>query len=136
MPCPDLDRLIAYSLGEHDPWVEEHISSCRSCQEDFGLLLLLPTAAAEPAPTPERLVGLVMDGLAKEEVKARPRRTTVGHRFVAAVLGFLTSGGALFLTGSPGEGGVELFFLISLVMGLVSGALPVSSNGVCEQKPA
>jgi hypothetical protein len=97
--------LIDFDLGNPDSELEDHLKTCRDCQEDMGLLYLLPTAAGIPEEVPDRLVRSVLETLRGATDEGSPSQASLGQKVVTGAIGFLTATGALVLTGSPAEGG-------------------------------
>ena len=129
MKCPSLDRLIEFDLGKPDPEVQDHLKICQSCQEDMGLLYLLPTAAGLPEDVPDRLVCSVLGVLNDASEESRSARASLGQKVITGVFGFLTAAGGLVLTGSPGEGGPILLLALSVPVGVFCGLLGNSVGG-------
>jgi hypothetical protein len=123
MKCPDLDRLIDFDLGNPDAELEDHLKNCKDCQEDMGLLYLLPTAAGIPEEVPDRLVRSVLETLRGATEEGSPSHASLGQKVVTGAIGFLTAVGGLVLTGSPADGGPILLLVLSVSVGAVCALL-------------
>jgi hypothetical protein len=123
MDCPDIDRLIDLYHGLRDPALEDHLSSCSSCQADMEILLLLPEAFALDVEVPDALVERVIASLPVAEGEPRVEKGTGAQGLVAGLLGTLTVTGGLVATGSAGAGPPMILVLLSLCAAMASTVL-------------
>ena len=120
MTCPELDELIDFYHGHAGPAVEAHLKGCPSCRADLETLIALPLLWGLEVEVPDRLVQSVLERL-PAETQDPEARVTWGQRLGTGVLGTLTGGITILVTGSPGSTNLSAALVLSLMAGILAG---------------
>jgi hypothetical protein len=102
--CPDIDRLIAFALGEGDVAEElaTHVGTCATCSQDVAVLRLTREAFSE-AENPSAALVARAAGIAHTPVDRGAVRPAWPHQAGTFVLGSITAVLALALSGTLGD---------------------------------